>query len=238
MPRPYVTVDVVGTPEGPLELHRRGATDLMITIAGRVLMTNTFTRSEEALARLACNALHGRSAPRLLIGGLGLGHTLRAALDALPADASITVVELSATVVTWCRGPASDASRDALEDPRVEVMVGDVIAHVREVATDPRRARYDAILLDLYVGPGPVPKGRVDHLYGRREVERTHHALTPGGIYAVWGEAPYPPFLRRLAAAGFSAHTHSVNAGGVRHVIFLGTSASAHTAKGRGNLGT
>lgn len=224
MPRPFVVVDAVSTAEGALELRRRGERDFMITIAGRVLMTTTFTRSEEALARYGCAHLAARRAPRVLIAGLGLGRTLRAALDVLPADAHVTVVELSAPVVDWCRGPAAVASGDALADPRVEVIVGDVIAWIAELARDPARPRLDAILLDLYVGPGPEPRGG-DACFGRAQVGAAHAALAPGGVYAVWGEAPHPPFLRRLEAAGMSARCEVPKGGGVQHVVFVGTRA-------------
>ncbi len=222
MPRPSVTIDSVPTAEGALELRRRGERDFMITIAGRVLMTTTFTRSEEALARYGCAHLAERRAPRVLIAGLGLGKTLRAALDALSAHAHVTVVELSAPVVDWCRGPAAIASGDALADPRVEVIVGDVIAWIAERARDPARPRLDAILLDLYVGPGP---GGGDACFGRAQVEAAHAALAPGGVYAVWGEAPHAPFLRRIEAAGMSARCEVPKGGGVRHVVFVGTRA-------------
>jgi spermidine synthase len=225
MPRPFVTIDAVDTAEGKLELRRRAERDFMITIAGRVLMTSTFTRSEETLARLGCGPIARRARPRVLIGGLGLGYTLRAALDVLPPDAHVVVAELSAPVVAWCRGPAAAASGDALADPRVEVVVGDVTDRIREVAEDPSRARFDAILLDLYVGPGPAPKGGPDPLYGRAIVERTRDALSPGGVYAVWGEAPDRAFEKRLAAVGLAAKHHAVDGGGPRHVVFVGTRA-------------
>lgn len=223
MPRPYITVATVETAEGELELRRRGERDFMIRIGGRVLMTSRLSRSEEALATIGCGHLATRAAPRVLIGGLGLGMTLRAALDALPADAVVTVAELSPAVVTWCRGPAASASRAALDDPRVEVLETDVADHVRAVAADRTRPRYDAILLDLYVGPGPVPRGQPDPLYDRASVERARDALGLGGVYAVWGEAPFPPFERRLHAAGFAVRCHAIGAGGVRHVVFAGT---------------
>ncbi|MCB9596201.1 MAG: spermidine synthase [Sandaracinaceae bacterium] len=214
---------MVETAEGDLELRRRGERDFMIRVGGRVLMTSRLTRSEEALARIGCAPLATRAAPRVLVGGLGLGMTLRAALDALPSDALVTVCELSEAVVTWCRGPAAPASGAALEDPRVEVVVGDVAAHIRAVAADRSRPRYDAILLDLYVGPGPVPHGQADPLYDRASAVRARDALGLGGVYAVWGEAPFPPFERRLHAAGFEVQTHAIQAGGVRHVVFVGT---------------
>jgi len=220
MPRSYVTLDAVDTAEGRLELRRRGEGDFMISVAGRVLMTTRLTRSEQALAIRGCEPIAGRAAPRVLIGGLGLGMTVRAALDVLPASAHVTVAELSASVVTWCGGPAAPASCAALDDPRVEVIVGDVTDRIREVARDAARPRFDAILLDLYVGPGPV-RG-ADPLYGREITERVADALAPGGVYAVWGEAPYAPFEKLLRRVG-PARCHSVNAGGVRHVVFVAT---------------
>ncbi|MCZ7680176.1 MAG: hypothetical protein M5U28_15970 [Sandaracinaceae bacterium] len=163
MPKPWTLLDTVETDEGLLELRRRGDRDFLVSIGKRVLMSSTFTRSEQALARLGCEAAREREAPRVLVGGLGLGYTLRAALDALPPSARVIVAELNPIVVRWCRGLAAPASGHALEDPRVEVIAGDVTDRIREAAAG---AAFDAILLDLYVGPGRTTDA--DPLYGPR----------------------------------------------------------------------
>jgi spermidine synthase len=140
MARPWKTLDRVQTADGPLELRRRGDHDFLITIDGRVLMNSALSRSELAVARLACEALADRAEPRVLIGGLGLGLSLRAALDALPAGARVTVAELTPVVRDWCRGPARTASGDALGDPRVRVVIEDVariIARAAGSASEP-----------------------------------------------------------------------------------------------------
>jgi glycine/D-amino acid oxidase-like deaminating enzyme len=147
----------VTTAEGPLELRRRGR-DFLITIAGRVLMTSAARRSEEDLARIA---LEGRPDARVLIGGLGMGFTLRAALDALSPAGRVVVAELTPEVAAWCRGPMAGLTDDALADPRVEVRIGDVAREIRGVT-----ARYDAILLDLYEGPNAATQYANDPFYG------------------------------------------------------------------------
>src|SRR5205823_1736782 len=130
MTRPWHTVARVDTAEGALELRRRGDADFLITIAGRVLMTSQARRSEEALATLPLRDRPPPRVDRVLIGGLGMGYTLRAALDVLPATARVTVVELNADVAAWCRGPLAPLTDGAVADSRVTIVVGDVAAHV------------------------------------------------------------------------------------------------------------
>jgi spermidine synthase len=216
--RPWRTLARVDTAEGPLELRARGERDFLIVVGGRVLMTSAAHRSEEALATRALTGLRA-PAPRVLIGGLGMGFTLRAALDALPATARVRVVELNPVVVAWCRGPLAPLTGAAVDDPRVEVEVADV-AHA--IATAPAGA-LEAILLDLYEGPFAVVKDPDDPWFGRGALARARAALAPGGVLAVWSEEPCPPFARLLAAAGFALVTDEVRGGGRRHVVYLGT---------------
>jgi spermidine synthase len=218
VPRPFRLIESVSTPEGPLELRQRGEQDFMISVAGRVLMTSNIHRSELAVAELGCAPIRGRRGARVLIGGLGLGYTLRAALDCLPADARVVVAELNEPVVRWCQGPCAVLTGDALADRRVEVVVGDVTASIREAA---RGQRFDAIILDLYVGPGESAHATTA-LYGREILRRTHEALTPGGVYAVWGEDANPAFEARLRSVGFDAELQRVKGGGPRHAVYLG----------------
>jgi len=185
MKQPWITVEQVQTAEGPLVLKRRGDDEFLITIAGQVLMPSRATRSEEALATLACEAVANRPGPRVLIGGLGLGFTLRAALDALPADAQVTVAELHQAVVGWCRGPAAPVSGDSLADARVRTEVSDVADVITAGAK-----RWDAIVLDLYEGPHTPTQGPHHPCYGAEALRRTRRALKPGGVFAVWSEGP------------------------------------------------
>jgi spermidine synthase len=219
MPRPWTLLEAVETPDGLLELRRRGERDFMISIDKRVLMTSTFTRSEKALAELGCAAISQRPEPRVLIGGLGLGYTLRATLDTLPSSARVMVAELNPVVVRWCRSEVAALSADALADQRVEVVVGDVTDRIREVASDPARPRFDAILFDLYVGPG----GHEDPLYGRAIIADIRRALSAGGVFAVWGENPDPAFEARLGKGGFTVHRERVQGGGPTHTVVVAT---------------
>src|SRR5690606_14908264 len=125
----------------------------MILVGGRVLMTSMLTTSELALAENGCAAVSHIPRPRILIGGLGLGFTLKAVLLHSPARAQIVVAELNAKVVDWCRGPVAPTNGGAVLDRRVQVIVGDVTEEIRRVAEDPHQPRFDAILWDLYVGP-------------------------------------------------------------------------------------
>jgi spermidine synthase len=209
------TIDRVETPEGTLELRQRGERDFLITVGGRILMTSVAHRSEEALAEIACGGLPPGSHPRVLVGGLGMGYTLRAALDRLPPRAKVDLVELNPAVVTWCRGPLAPLTAAAIDDRRVTVEVADVS---RVIAAAPVGS-YDAILLDLYEGPHQATNHAADPLYGAAALARTHRALRPGGTLAIWSEEVDRPFERRLEAARFRVRTHRTR-GGRTHVIY------------------
>jgi spermidine synthase len=216
---PWQTLEAAATPDGLLELRRRGAGDFLITIGGRVLMNSRASLSERALGRLAGEALAGRSAPRVLIGGLGMACTLRACLDVLPARAQVIVAERNAVVAGWCRGPLAELTAGAALDPRVAVRIADVADEIA-AAAEPGAARLDAVVLDLYEGPRPVCPPGHPH-YGRAALARTHAALGAGGVLAVWLEEPAPSFERSLARAGFAVRCERAGAGGRRHAIVL-----------------
>lgn len=211
-----------------LELRRRGHSDFLITLEGRVVMTSAAHRSEVALAELACEALRPRRRPRVLVGGLGMGFTLRAALDALPPAAHVTMAELNPVVVKWCRGPMAVLSDGALADPRVEVVVGDVADVIREAEA----GSWDAIALDLY--EGPRTRDHHDPHFGSWAVERAHRALRPGGVLAVWSEQPDRRFEKLLSAAGFSVSHKRPGRGGLRHAVTLAVKAEVREGASRG----
>jgi len=214
--KPWTVLERIQTKEGHLELRQRGARDFLITEGGRVVMTSSARRSEEDLARLALASLKGDN-PHVMIGGLGMAYTVRAALDVLPPRAQLTVVELNGDVVRWCRGPLAPLTQAAVEDRRVKVVVADVSLAVRN--TPPRAL--DAIVLDLYEGPhGAINRG--DHpLYGDRAISEALMALKPQGVYAVWAEEPDAVFERRLSRAGATVTKHRSGKGGRQHVVYL-----------------
>jgi len=223
MPRPLETIDSVETDAGTLQLLRRGTDEWLITIDRRVLMSSRLHRSEVALAELACRALAASRAPRVLIAGLGMGYTLRAALDALPADAEVIAAELNPIVAGWNRGPIAALSKHALEDPRTRLEIIDVSVLISNaaVATTTDRERYDAIVLDLYEGPYPVAPGTVDTLFGSAALAKANAALRPGGCFAVWSEEAVPTFEKRLKSCGFRVEFHRPHHKGPRHVVYL-----------------
>lgn len=224
MARPWQTLDALDTDRGRLELRRRGADDYLVTLGGRVLMNSAASRSEVALARVACAPLATREAPRVLIGGLGMGCTLRAALDLLPRAARVTVAELHEIVWRWCRGPLAELTAGAVDDPRVRVRIGDVATAIRDAAA-PGGARLDAVLLDLYEGPHPASQRRDHPHYGREALARARRALRGDGILAIWSEDPDPRFERELARAGFAVRRERPGRGGRRHVVYVATRA-------------
>jgi spermidine synthase len=232
MTRPWRVVAAVPTAEGPLELRQRGERDFLIVIGGRVLMTSEARRSEEALAERACVGLAAQAAPRVLIAGLGMGYTLRAALEVLPRDAQVVVAELSPDVVAWCHGPLAVLTDDALADPRVTLVVGDVAA---VIATSPP-ASFAAIALDLYQGPFAAADDRV---FGALGLARLFAALSPGGTLAVWSEDEHRPFARALGGAGFvEVKSERVGGGGRRHVVFTGRRSPGRPTRARSTRST
>lgn len=203
----------------PLRLFRRGR-DFMIVLDRNELMNSRMSGSEEALAVLACERLRDRAAPRLLVGGYGMGFTLRAALAVLPGTASVTVAELVPEIIAWARGPMAALTGGCLEDPRVRVAEGDVAALIEDA-----HGGYDAILLDVDNGPDGLTRPENDRLYAAAGLARANAALTPGGILAVWSAGADPAFTRRLEASGFSVEVVAVraraNGKGAHHTIWL-----------------
>ena len=218
----WETLDTAATPGGgePLRLMRRGA-ELSIMIGANELMNSRLGASEAALAQRACARLGDVAAPRVLIGGLGMGFTLRAALEALGPAARVTVAELAPQVVAWARGPMAALFAGALEDARTRVRIGDVAEAIGEAAQ-----AWDAILLDVDNGPGGLVSPANDGLYGARGLAVARAALAPGGVLGVWSAAPDAAFAKRLGQAGFAVEEATARAhrgGGARHVIWLAT---------------
>ncbi len=229
MERAWHTLATVATQEGALELRRRGAADFLIVIAGRVLMSSTSRRSEERLATLSCAHLVGRKRPRVLIGGLGMGFTLKAALEVLPAAAEVVVAELTPEVVQWCRGPLCKVNGGAVLDRRTTVEIADVSRLIAAAAP----ASFDAILLDLYEGPHAATQRKEDPFYGTAALARAYAALADGGVLAVWSEDADLAFERRLQRSGFAVARHREGQGGRAHFVYVGTRITS-SRPGRG----
>ena len=215
--RPWTTLDSVETPDGRLELRRRGADDYLITLAGRVLMNSQASRSETALGELAALSAAASDHPRVLIGGLGMGCTLRAALDALPAAAEVLVCELNEVVVRWCDAELAPLTDHAAADPRVRIEVGDVADRI----AGSRPGEFDAIALDLYEGPHAGHGAARDPLFGVAALANARRALRSRGVFAIWSEHRDAAFERRLHAAGFSFEVQRPGRGGLRHAVYL-----------------
>ncbi|MBX3573622.1 MAG: hypothetical protein KF694_14820 [Mesorhizobium sp.] len=225
---PWVHLASATMPDGggELRLKRRG-TEFSIMSGTIELMNSRLSGSEEALATLVAQRLAGRKAPSVLIGGLGMGFTLRAALAAFGADARITVAELVPEVVDWARGPMADLSAGCLDDPRVTVAIADVAALIRPETGHGPTPRWDAILLDVDNGPEGLTRRANDRLYDHAGLAAARAALTPGGVLAVWSQGPDRAFAKRLRDAGFAVEEVTVRAHrgkkGARHVIWLAT---------------
>lgn len=222
---PWRELDRVQIPDGgELRLMQRGA-EFSIMSGPITLMNNRQWGSEKALAGLSCQRIRGRPAPRMLIGGLGMGFTLRAALAELPSGAEVEVAELLPAVVAWARGPLEHIFEGSLEDARViihEADVADVIARA------PRGA-YDAILLDVDNGPGGLNRAANDRIYAAEGLRAARAALRPGGVLAVWSVKPDARFVQRLRRSGYAVSEERVHAResgrGAMHIIWFATPA-------------
>lgn len=218
---PWVTLASARTPDGAdITLRRRGE-EFVVRVAGHDLMSSRQHGSEDAMARLACEPLRQRPAARVLVGGLGLGYTLRATLDALPADASVVVAELVPALVDWNRDVLAPLAGRPLDDARVQVEVGDITRLIRR-----ENERFDAILLDVDNGPSALTSPGNAWLYREPGLRALQALIRPGGTLVVWSAGPDAAFERRLKAAGFRAESVDVpahaGARGTRHVLFVG----------------
>jgi len=224
---PVIEDELIGTAQVPdgveLRLLRNGD-EFAIVLDENDLMSTEMSASEEALATMTCERLGNRSAPQLLIGGYGMGYTLRAALAVLGKDASVTVAELVPEIIQWARGPMRDLTADCLDDPRVVLVNGDV-AMLIDAAQD----AYDAILLDVDNGPEGLTRKLNDHLYSGHGLNAAMNALTSGGILAIWSATPDPEFTTHIAKIGFEVSEVEVparsNGKGARHVIWFARKA-------------
>jgi len=220
LPRELIaTAKVPGGVE--LRLIRHGD-DHVIMVDSNELMSSRLGGSEEALATLSCERMRERTAPHLLIGGYGMGFTLRAALALLGPAGKATVAELVPEIIDWARGPMAKLTAGCLDDPRVRLVSGDVAAEITSATK-----RYDAILLDVDNGPSGLTRAANDGLYSARGLALAKAALRPGGVLAIWSASPDAAFTRRLDKAGFKVDEVVVrarsNGKGPRHTIWFAT---------------
>jgi spermidine synthase len=212
------TTRIPGT-DGELRLMRRG-TEFSIMLGTNELMNSRLSGSEAALATLAAKKIEAVESPHLLIGGLGMGFTLRAALGVLGTNARIEVAELVPAVVAWARGPMAEIFGESLNDKRVSIRETDVTEIIRS-----ERETFDAILLDVDNGPEGLTRQANDGLYDSGGLRAAHAALRSGGVLAIWSSGPNPAFAKRLRGAGFDVNEVNVRAtgrgGGARHIIWI-----------------
>lgn len=224
--KPWVLVDTAAIPgsDEVLRLLRRGS-DFSIRLGRNELMSSRLSGSEKALAGLACERVGGRPGARLLVGGLGMGFTLAAALAGLRPDARVVVAELVPAVVSWARGPLAGICGPGPDDPRVTILEDDVAGVIRRGPL-----AYDAILLDVDNGPDGLTRPANDRLYDAAGLAAAMAALRPGGVLAVWSAHPDRAFTARLNQVGFSVEEVGVRAngrrGGARHTIWLATASN------------
>jgi spermidine synthase len=216
-------LDTAQVPGGreELRLKQRGA-EFVIMLGSQELMSSRLSATEQALATIGCDTIKTRDKPRILIGGLGMGFTLRAALIVLSDKAEIVVAELVPAVIKWARGPMAALFGGSLTDSRVTIRETDVGELIRA-----GRSAYDAILLDVDNGPAGLTRTANDALYDLNGLDAAYRALRPGGVLAVWSSAPDPKFTMLLQKSGFAVKEIPLRAkgprGGARHFIWTAT---------------
>jgi spermidine synthase len=224
---PWSQIDTARVPGAEVELRlmRRG-TEFSMMLGSNELMNSRLSGSEEALATLACKRIESTKNPHLLIGGLGMGFTLRAALAVLGPQARIVVAELVPAVIAWARGPMASVFGGCLDDPRVRICEADVADVIKS-----QSSAFDAILLDVDNGPEGLIRKANDALYDMKGLRSVRNALRPGGVLAVWSSGPHPAFSKRLRDAGFDVNEVAVRAttkrSGARHLIWFAARSTA-----------
>jgi len=218
--KPFELLGQALAPEGTvIKLMRRGD-EHVILADGAILMSSRMHGSEEALAAFACQRARALKQPSVLIGGLGMGFTLRATLDLLPEDGAVVVAELVPAVVEWNRGPLGPLARHPLKDKRVRVVTEDVFATLSS-----SRGQFDAVLLDVDNGPAAFTASSNAGLYDNRGIAAAHAALKMEGVLAVWAARDDRKFEQRLRGGGFEVQVRRprgrLKKGGPRHTIFL-----------------
>jgi len=218
--KPWELLGQTRTPEGDEMTLTRHGTEYVIFASGQALMSSRMHGSEESLALFACARARTLETPCCLVGGLGMGFTLRAALDLLPPGATVIVSELVPALVEWNRGPLGSLARNPLRDKRVVIEIGDVGALLRASPN-----QFDAVLLDVDNGPAAFTASNNACLYGDSGLAIARMALKPDGVFAVWSSREDRRFEQRLRHGGFSVTVERVRGrlkkGGPRHTIFI-----------------
>ena len=218
--KPTRVLDEATTPDGQRLTLREHDGDHFIQVGPIVLMSSAAHHSEKRMAELACEGLDKRPGVRVLVGGMGMGYTLRAALDHVGEDATVVVAELLPAVVEWNRELLADHAGHPLDDPRVTVEIGDVVEHLAA-----RPKPYDAILLDVDNGPEPLTSGGNRRLYGTRGLVRIRNALNGRGTVVIWSSFERPPFIEAMKKAQFKTEvvrTRARGEKGPRHTLYVG----------------
>lgn len=220
--QPNQRIDSTTTPDGQAITLTIEGGYYIIRVARDSLMSSAMHGSEEILAELGCAPLQGRKNARVLVGGLGMGYTARAALDQLPADAEVVVSEFLPAVVRWNRGPLGPLADHPLDDPRTTLIEGDAVELIKKSKKD-----FDALLLDFDNGPGVVTSKGNAWIYGNKGLAALREALRPGGMLVIWSAFRSPPFEKRMERAGFDCSSVFARARGKigkgpRHTLYVG----------------
>ena len=220
--KPQIILATAQTPDGgKMELYQHDH-DFLIKINGQELMNSRHHESEQELARLGCANLSSRRAPRVLIGGLGMGYTLRQTLDMLGPTAHVLVSELLTAVVDWNRKYLKDLNGGPLDDKRTDLITGDIFQLLSRSIH-----KFDAILLDVDNGPSAITDSGNDRLYSPAGIQACRRALRKQGSLAIWSSEPSKVFEQLLISCGFKVRRYRAKAyqGGNSKPFFIWVAA-------------
>ncbi|MBN2803464.1 MAG: spermidine synthase [Deltaproteobacteria bacterium] len=219
--KPIKKIDEQKTADGLLQLFKRGDSEYIIKLDNQILMNSHLSLTEQVLAVEACNIIKSIKSPKVMVSGLGMGYTLKAALENLPENAEVTVVELNPVISKWCREYLSEINNSALNDSRVTLIDGDAKETIL-IASTSKSMAFDAIILDMYEGTTEANRDPFHPFYGLDALKTTRDALAKKGVLSVWTEGEDRGFESRLARAGFKVRVNNSGKGGPRHFVYLG----------------
>ncbi len=218
---PVIKIEEQQTSDGLLQLLVRGDKDYIIKLDYQILMNSHMSLTEQSLAKEGCIKIKNQKSPKVMVSGLGMGYTLRAALDNLSEKATVAVVEINPVIVKWCKKYFGDLTGNPLKDERVKLVIDDAAEFIQRASWN-KSSAFDCIILDMYEGTTEANKDPFHPFYGMEALKTTREALNKNGVLSVWTEGEDRGFENRFRKAGFKVEVIRSGKGGPRHVVYLG----------------